>query len=92
MRGSVICGPQWLATPAVLVDVQMQGAMHESGVPPGLGQTTPPKCGPHQTLPVGLRDQCTGRLDSQAGTAVSEGSGCRAVNPSTDGERQWKAD
>lgn len=33
-----------------------------------------------------------GRLDSQAGTAVSEGSGCRAVNPSTDGERQWKAD
>lgn len=43
MRGSVICGPQWLATPAVLADVQMQGAMHESGVPPGLGQTTPPK-------------------------------------------------
>lgn len=33
-----------------------------------------------------------GRLDSQAGTAVNEGSGCRAVNPSTDGERQWKAD
>lgn len=61
MRGSVICGPQWLATPAVLVDVQMQGAMHESGVPPGLGQTTPPKCGPRQTLPVGLRDQCTGK-------------------------------
>lgn len=32
-----------------------------------------------------------GRLDFQAGTAVNEGSGCRAVSHSTDWEMQWTA-
>ena len=65
----------------MLADVQMQGAMQESGVPPELGQTNP-KDGPCQSRPPGLSLQ--GNLDSQAGTAVNEGSGCRVVNHLAD--------
>lgn len=56
----VIWSPRWLAAPAVLADMQVRGAMQESGVPLGLGQTIS-KCGPCQSLPAGLRDQFTGK-------------------------------